>query len=163
MISWKPESDRALLLIIIMTGDLKTFKWPAISAELQEKGFTFTAEACRQHFQKLRREHNSPIATPTKQPRAPQPRSIKKPKATATPTKSHLQSYIDLSASSPSSAHHAGSDDDEDFGFGAHSASPSPMKRKRVMKKEEENGQSAPLFKIEGVEVGGVVDLERDE
>lgn len=54
---WKPESDSALLLEIVMIGDMKSLKWPAVAAAMQQKGFGFTAEACR--YVSL-----SPIATP---------------------------------------------------------------------------------------------------
>ncbi|TVY88316.1 hypothetical protein LAWI1_G008397 [Lachnellula willkommii] len=152
---WKAESDSALLLEIIMTGDLKSLKWPAVSAALYKKGFSFTAEACRQHFQKLRKDYLGPNASPAKRTKSNPGTPSKKPK----PTKS----FVDLSndtgngngnAESSSFAH---DDDDEEFGV-----SPSPLKRKREVKEEEE-GQSAPRFKMEYADAGRAVDLEQNE
>jgi hypothetical protein len=45
--TWNAESDRDLLLTIVEGGELKTFKWPSVAAKMQEKGYTFSHEACR--------------------------------------------------------------------------------------------------------------------
>lgn len=47
MVSWNAESDRALLLVIILTGNLTSFKWNEIAVGMEQKGFGITAEACR--------------------------------------------------------------------------------------------------------------------
>jgi len=44
---WDAEADKILLLTIIENGQLKSCEWPSIAAKMQQKGFTFSHEACR--------------------------------------------------------------------------------------------------------------------
>ncbi|ESZ89456.1 hypothetical protein SBOR_10160 [Sclerotinia borealis F-4128] len=53
---WNHKADKDLLLAIIEGNNLKAIEWPMISEKLQKKGYSFTKEACRQHFQKIRKE-----------------------------------------------------------------------------------------------------------
>ncbi|KAF7900636.1 uncharacterized protein EAF01_007938 [Botrytis porri] len=53
---WDHRADKDLLLAIIEGNNLKAIEWPTISERLQKKGYSFTKEACRQHFQKIRKE-----------------------------------------------------------------------------------------------------------
>ncbi|RAL66346.1 hypothetical protein DID88_006015 [Monilinia fructigena] len=53
---WDHRADKDLLLAIIEGNNLKAIEWPTISERLNQKGYSFTKEACRQHFQKIRKE-----------------------------------------------------------------------------------------------------------
>ncbi|KAH8593738.1 hypothetical protein B0O99DRAFT_626936 [Bisporella sp. PMI_857] len=55
---WNDKSDRDLLLALLLAEDgaLKGVKWDVISAKMTAQGYNFSNEACRQHFQKLRKE-----------------------------------------------------------------------------------------------------------
>lgn len=44
---WDARADRDLLLAIIDEGALKSVLWPKIAEKMQNKGYTFTHEACR--------------------------------------------------------------------------------------------------------------------
>ncbi|KAF8856287.1 hypothetical protein BDZ45DRAFT_561403, partial [Acephala macrosclerotiorum] len=72
---WNYEADRDLLLAIIDEGALKSVIWPKISEKMAAKGYTFTHEACRQHFQKIRKESKSaPKFAAGNSPPTPTPR-----------------------------------------------------------------------------------------
>ncbi|TGO17917.1 hypothetical protein BPAE_0403g00010 [Botrytis paeoniae] len=79
---WDHRADKDLLLAIIEGNNLKAIEWPTISERLQEKGYSFTKEACRQHFQKIRKESRtgSPSASTSTTPAAT---SVKKRKSKA--------------------------------------------------------------------------------
>ncbi|KAF7872507.1 hypothetical protein EAF04_003428 [Stromatinia cepivora] len=81
---WDHRADKDLLLAIIEGNNLKTIEWPAISERLQKKGYSFTKEACRQHFQKIRKESRtgSPSASASTTPAAT-PAKKRKPKASS--------------------------------------------------------------------------------
>ncbi|KAK0127854.1 hypothetical protein ONS96_007355 [Cadophora gregata f. sp. sojae] len=156
---WDQKADRDLLLAIIDEGALKGIVWPKIALALQAKGYTFTHEACRQHFQKIRKQssatnnangNGTSNSTPTASP---------KKKATPRKTPKAAANY---------GATMNDDDDDEDL------PPPPSAKRKRVVKKEEngvgggvdENERGSYQFKIEqlgGAEHAHVVDLEHDE
>ncbi|KAF5874268.1 uncharacterized protein Bfra_004275 [Botrytis fragariae] len=79
---WDHRADKDLLLAIIEGNNLKAIEWPTISERLQKKGYSFTKEACRQHFQKIRKESRtgSPsVSTST----TPAVTSVKKRKSKA--------------------------------------------------------------------------------
>ncbi|TGO66162.1 hypothetical protein BOTNAR_0066g00010 [Botryotinia narcissicola] len=79
---WDHRADRDLLLAIIEGNNLKAIEWPTISERLEKKGYSFTKEACRQHFQKIRKESrtSSPSASTSTTPAAS---SVKKRKSKA--------------------------------------------------------------------------------
>ncbi|TGO44392.1 hypothetical protein BCON_0529g00060 [Botryotinia convoluta] len=79
---WDHRADKDLLLAIIEGNNLKAIEWPTISERLQKKGHSFTKEACRQHFQKIRKESRtgSPSASTSTTPAAT---SVKKRKSKA--------------------------------------------------------------------------------
>ncbi|KAF7916553.1 uncharacterized protein EAE98_010652 [Botrytis deweyae] len=79
---WDHRADKDLLLAIIEGNNLKAIEWPIISESLQKKGYSFTKEACRQHFQKIRKE--SRIGSPSASTRATSAAtSVKKRKSKA--------------------------------------------------------------------------------
>ncbi|QSZ33747.1 hypothetical protein DSL72_005318 [Monilinia vaccinii-corymbosi] len=112
---WDHRADKDLLLAIIEGNNLKAIEWPVISERLNQKGYSFTKEACRQRFQKIRKESRtgSPAVSTNTTPAATQ---VKK-------RKSKSASFEDVNE-----------DDDEE--------TPSKIKSKR-MKKENAN-QSTP-------------------
>ncbi|KAH7413400.1 hypothetical protein BKA64DRAFT_353683 [Cadophora sp. MPI-SDFR-AT-0126] len=148
---WDHKADKDLLLAIIDEGALKSIVWPKIALAMQAKGYTFTHEACRQHFQKIRKQSSTNgTSTPTSSP-----------KKKATPRKT-------AKAADYSANMNDDEDDDEDL------PPPPSSKRKRVVKKEEngfgsgvDDGERGTYqFKIEqlgGAEHAHVVDLEHDD
>ncbi|KAH7370838.1 hypothetical protein BKA65DRAFT_545537 [Rhexocercosporidium sp. MPI-PUGE-AT-0058] len=162
---WDHKADKDLLLAVIDEGALKGIVWPKIAVTLQSKGYTFTHEACRQHFQKIRKQSasssgngngigaNNNSSAPSSPKKRPTPR---KPSA-ATSAKNQTTGY--------GAGVEDENDDEEDM------PPPPSAKRKRVMKKEESaaNGRDerpAYQFKIEqlgGAEHADAVDLEHDE
>ncbi|RDL34004.1 uncharacterized protein BP5553_08372 [Venustampulla echinocandica] len=169
--AWDHKSDKDLLLAIIENGVLKGIEWPKIAQKMTAKGYTFTHEGCRQHFQKIRKEArsdpspnpNSPVATPKKRPAS----SSKK---VATPSKG--KTFSDSFNSTPTSKGNSFSfvkefDESEDDEIDT-----PQLNRVKKMKLENENGlQSAPLFKMENLDANGyngargsgVVILDRDD
>ncbi|TVY81033.1 hypothetical protein LSUE1_G008881 [Lachnellula suecica] len=140
---WDAESDRCLLLNIIEGGDLKGSEWPAISLKMKDKGYNFTHEACRQHYQKLRKEFRGG-ASNAKPKASPAPKAPRTPKSTTTTPRKGSKASKSFTSDSDTTGSMAHGDDDEP-------SSPTPLKRKRMTKtEEEENGvHSAPLFKME--------------
>lgn len=142
---WDHKSDKDLLLTIIDTGALKGIDWKAIAERMVAKGYTFTHEACRQHFQKIRKEarSDSPATTPTHARTTSTPKSQKRSKGLI---------Y---------DGNQANSDDEEIL--------TTPAKRAKVraeakVKAEgQENCQTVAYFKIEESMGSNVVDLERDD
>ncbi|PVH80946.1 hypothetical protein DL98DRAFT_588004 [Cadophora sp. DSE1049] len=151
---WDHKADKDLLLAIIDEGALKSIIWPKIALTMQAKGYTFTHEACRQHFQKIRKQSSGTssangTSTPTSSP-----------KKKATPRKTAKATNYSATMNDE--------DDDEDL------PPPPSAKRKRVVKKEEsglgsgvdEGERGTYQFKIEqlgGAENAHVVDLEHDD
>ncbi|KAI9647193.1 hypothetical protein NHQ30_003576 [Ciborinia camelliae] len=123
---WDHRADKDLLLAIIEGNNLKAIEWPAISEKLQKKGYSFTKEACRQHFQKIRKEsrtgspsvstNTTPAATPAATP--------------AKKRKSKAASFED------------GDDDDEE-------ETPTKVKSKRVKKENGNHSAAQPGVEIE--------------
>jgi len=68
--AWDHRSDKDLLLTIIENGNLVHIDWQSVSATMKSKNYTFSHEACRQHYQKIRKEarnsNGSSFSTPTK-------------------------------------------------------------------------------------------------
>ncbi|KAI9744232.1 MAG: hypothetical protein M1818_002384 [Claussenomyces sp. TS43310] len=64
---WDAATDRELLLSIVDTQTLSKIEWGKVSTMLKAKGFTFSHEACRQHYQKiLKGGRNGQAGTPNK-------------------------------------------------------------------------------------------------
>ncbi|KAG9236114.1 hypothetical protein BJ875DRAFT_457245 [Amylocarpus encephaloides] len=157
--TWNAESDKDLLLTIIARGNLTSISWPGIAATMASMNYTFTHEACRQHFQKIRRERQKSLGI---SPAKATGKESSNSKSTTTPRKRAF--------SSKSSAKHANSDDEEDF-----QDTPSKKKKKSSPQMKKENAaMNTPRFKMEeGVEVGDeengvyfqekLVDLENDD
>ncbi|RDW88083.1 hypothetical protein BP6252_00115 [Coleophoma cylindrospora] len=160
--AWDDRADKHLLFAIIEEGALKSISWQNVSDALNQKGYTFSREACRQHFQKLRRESrgNRTNTTPTKPSKG-------------TPTKQGT-------GSGKSKAQFASNDrneDDDEESFPPtpthlnYSFASTPASKKRKVEKMEEEkprdlvygGQNAAIFKLEDAEDAGVIDLERDD
>ncbi|KAJ6262218.1 hypothetical protein Dda_3023 [Drechslerella dactyloides] len=56
MPSWSIENEHKLLLTIIKLLNISQLpKWEEVSREMHSLGLEFTAEGCRQHFQKIRK------------------------------------------------------------------------------------------------------------
>jgi len=138
--NWDHKADKDLLLTIIEEGALKSIDWPNISARLAQKGYTFSKEACRQHFQKIRKDARA--------------------NGEATPTPNRTSNGLAKSAGNKGgkangsfSYGRENEDDDEEM--------KTPTKRKRVAKLEKQedmasfNGQSAMLFKMEEMNGNG--------
>ncbi|CAL3966877.1 unnamed protein product [Diplocarpon coronariae] len=152
---WDHKADKDLLLVIIDEGTLKGIAWPTISDKMSSKGYTFTHEGCRQHFQKIRKEARGGIAKSDSGPSSPSKRTSSK----TTPRKSS-------SGKGGKGPADCGSgeveDDDEEL-------PPPPSKRRRGVKKEEpkfepENSQQAYQFKVEQTDMyENAIDLENDE
>ncbi|KAH8657164.1 hypothetical protein BGZ60DRAFT_384043 [Tricladium varicosporioides] len=66
--TWNAESDRDLLLAIMELGKLEGLDWHAVSARMGDKGYSFSNEGCRQHYQKLRKAYKSKGPGPTTSP-----------------------------------------------------------------------------------------------
>ncbi|KAG0647813.1 hypothetical protein D0Z07_6040 [Hyphodiscus hymeniophilus] len=155
--TWDGASDRDLLLTIIDEGGPGSSKWQVIADKMQAKGYTFTKEACRQHFQKIRKESRSsnpggpsPVRPGPIVPKTRAPKGTNSAKSTPRKGKSMTDSFATTNGSSNSF-----DDDDDDM--------ITPSKRKRTVK-EEFGVQSAPLFKIEGQGVETKpIDLDQDE
>lgn len=143
---WDHKADKDLLLAIIDDGQLKSIVWPGIAAKMQAKGYTFTHEACRQHFQKIRKESktgrgSSGISTPPKQ--------ASKANGTSTTASGNKRKSTSKSTSfaSTNGFSQGGEDDDEEID--------TPSKKRKVnangIKKEEYDGygQEMPVFKTE--------------
>lgn len=153
--TWDHKSDKDLLLTIIEMGKLQTIMWPEIANKMQAKGYTFTKEACRQHFQKIRKEAQKGSDSTASPARA----AAKNPKpsgATTTPQKAGMAQ----NGSFKSTFDNHEEDDEEDMSQGPNS--------KRVKLEAQRNGygQSAPLFKVEHLTGNGhaaPVDLENNE
>ncbi|RDW95339.1 hypothetical protein BP5796_01102 [Coleophoma crateriformis] len=162
--AWDDRADKHLLLAIIDEGALKSISWQNVSDALNQKGYTFTREACRQHFQKLRRESrgNRANTTPT------QP-------SKGTPTKRGTGSSTGKSKAQFASNDRNEDDDEEPYPptptYQNYSFASTPASKKRKVEKMEEEeprdlvygGQNAAIFKLEDAEDSGVVDLERDD
>ncbi|KAE9371970.1 hypothetical protein N431DRAFT_339252 [Stipitochalara longipes BDJ] len=144
---WDHKADKDLLLAIIENGDLKSISWPTIAGKMQAKAYTFTHEACRQHFQKIRKESRNGAGGggDSSPPKRSQTNGVHK----STPRKG--------SKAHGSFAETINDDDEEELNT-------TPSKKRKIFKKEEgkENSeeQSAYQFKMEQ---GGVIDLENDE
>ncbi|TAQ83606.1 hypothetical protein B7494_g8070 [Chlorociboria aeruginascens] len=153
--SWNHESDRDFLLTIIEGGQLKGIKWDVIAATLQAKGYTFSKEACRQHFQKLRKESSLGLSsTPSSRANAPTPRK----RAVSGSSKSKL------SKSAKSADRSLTTIDDDDDEEDIEMQTPSKNKKMKT-----EDGVVRKLFKVEELgenengSAGGVIDLDGDE
>ncbi|KAL5326153.1 hypothetical protein ACEPPN_007291 [Leptodophora sp. 'Broadleaf-Isolate-01'] len=164
---WDHKADKDLLLAIIDEGALKGIVWPKIAVTLQSKGYTFTHEACRQHFQKIRKQSSSSTGPSTNgngngngntsSPSSPKKRPTPRKPSTPTASKSQTQTT--------GYGNNNDDEDDEDL------PPPPSSKRKRIEKKEERVGSAGGRagergvyqFKIE--QLGGAehVDLEHDE
>ncbi|PMD56276.1 uncharacterized protein K444DRAFT_616084 [Hyaloscypha bicolor E] len=144
---WDHKADKDLLLAIIENGDLKSISWPAIAAKMQAKAYTFTHEACRQHFQKIRKESRNSAGGGDSS--SPNKRANTNGVHKSTPRKgSKAHGSFEQSANDD--------DDEEDLNT-------PPSKRKRTKKeegKENADEQSAYLFKVEH---GAVIDLENND
>ncbi|CZR53679.1 uncharacterized protein PAC_03559 [Phialocephala subalpina] len=134
---WDHKADRDLLLAIIEEGALKSVIWPTIAEKMNAKGYTFTHEACRQHFQKIRKESKSaPKSAAGNSPAAPTPRKRTSTTKTNGRTSNGTRSF---------------SNDSEDFD--------TPSKKRKF--KEEVDFEQAYQFKAENP--GEVIDIEREE
>ncbi|KAI9856564.1 MAG: hypothetical protein M1824_005383 [Vezdaea acicularis] len=160
MVLWSTEKDFALLLAIIESSEAKiTPQWPQISAKL---GGDFSAEACRQHFMKIKRQsagnaaesaHNSPtkssnanVTTPGKARKSPS-------KATTTTSARKLQD----NTSTRKRKNDAVDLEDDDLG------SPSGNHAKKMKAELEVDGAPGDQSLLFKVEDGKTVDLEHDE
>ncbi|EKD16221.1 uncharacterized protein L3040_009539 [Drepanopeziza brunnea f. sp. 'multigermtubi'] len=150
---WDHKADKDLLLTIIDEGSLKSIAWPSISNKMADKGYSFTHEGCRQHFQKIRKEaRNGHNALETL---APSPSKAKaKAKAVTTPRK----------ASKKENAPWADGDDNKDD---YEDLPPPSSKRKREVKKEQpldQESSQAYQFKVEYMgDVKPQINFENDE
>ncbi|KAF7956904.1 hypothetical protein EAE96_004228 [Botrytis aclada] len=123
---WDHRADKDLLLAIIEGNNLKSIEWPTISERLQTKGYSFTKEACRQHFQKIRKESRAGSASASASASTsttPAATSVKKRKSKAASIEE-------------------GQDNDEE--------TPSKIQSKRV--KKESDDQSAAKLGVESEE-----------
>ncbi|KUJ09055.1 uncharacterized protein LY89DRAFT_741353 [Mollisia scopiformis] len=139
---WDAKADRDLLLAIIDEGALKSVLWPKIAQKMKDRGYTFSHEACRQHFQKIRKEAKSPSKSATSTPR--------KRSTNDTPTSSFKSSSQKTNTTTSSIL------DDEDF--------ETPTKKRKKNEhpiKEEVDFQQAYRFKAENE--GEIIDIEREE
>ncbi|KAL2066673.1 hypothetical protein VTL71DRAFT_2745 [Oculimacula yallundae] len=175
---WNGDADRDLLLAIIEDGSTKSINWPNVASTIQGKGYSFSHEACRQHFQKIRRNanasaigstvgpatsgNNSYASSPNVKRKVATPRKPAAPKnaaASRTPTP-------DLTPPKEITLYH--SDDDEN------DLPPRPTaKRQRVIKNEDTGFGGIDenrMYKFKTEQLGGpehpehgAIDLERDE
>ncbi|CAG8983600.1 hypothetical protein HYALB_00004621 [Hymenoscyphus albidus] len=150
---WNHESDKDLLLTIIAGRKLEGINWKDVADEMTKAGYTFTQEACRQHFQKIRRGSKAP-------------RKEKGASAAATPTKRKATSTQNTPAKSSSQAHNNEDDeDDEAFGDGTPSKKPKLKKENpyargaafKIEENEDEMGNSGFSFSQD------VIDLDDDD
>ncbi|KFY23490.1 hypothetical protein V493_05831 [Pseudogymnoascus sp. VKM F-4281 (FW-2241)] len=149
---WTPAADRDLLLAIIDENKLQGLDWRLISAKMDTKGYSFTHEGCRQHFQKLRRASatgaNGSVPSTPRTPKTPKTPASRKPK--------QLDNNVN---------------DDEVDEF----ATPSKKRKRDIVKVDQENDdvkeingidfgdQTAAQFKMESLSGGeDFVDLEGD-
>jgi len=146
---WNHEADKDLLLTLIEAGKLKNIDWEDIAAKMSGK-YTFTKEACRQHFQKIRKEAKGE-SDEEGSARAPKTPSKKAAAAKSTP-KAKKGASVSASADT--------FDDEEDEEMMG------SKKRKRTGFKVEQGagfgGNQATLFKME-IPANGVIDLENDD
>ncbi|KAI9842210.1 MAG: hypothetical protein M1837_007423 [Sclerophora amabilis] len=139
MPSWSQDQEFKLLLAIINLTNPKPPNWNEVA---QKMGCDFTKEACRQHFQKIKRDNkgaggsSSVPSTPVKNRVAKTPTSQSSKRKKAPAAKPEDQ------------------DDDSTAPFIDLDGDDSPAKK---MKQEPE--LTAPQFKTELPE-GGVLDLE---
>ncbi|KAI9053937.1 hypothetical protein LZ554_002881 [Drepanopeziza brunnea f. sp. 'monogermtubi'] len=166
---WDHKADKDLLLTIIDEGSLKSIAWPSISNKMADKGYSFTHEGCRQHFQKIRKEarngHSSPLDAPAPSPSKPK---ANKAKAVTTPRKASKKENDNAPWGSGHGHGHDNNnnikDDDEDL-------PPPSAKRKREVKKEKEEPlldqqqqEAAYQFKVEHMaDVKPRINFENDE
>jgi len=143
---WDHRSDKDLLLTIIEMGSLSHIDWETVSATMKAKEYTFTKEACRQHYQKIRKEArnsapNGSFSTPVK---ATAKAATKSTPATGSKGKS---------ASFAKSAYANNYEDDDEEYF----MTPSIKRQRSGVKKEKTEpvdmggfyGQTAAQFKVE--------------
>ncbi|KAM3078092.1 hypothetical protein ACMFMG_002606 [Clarireedia jacksonii] len=160
--AWDHAADRDMLLCIIEVGDIKSIQWDVVSQKMQAKGYTFTKEACRQRFQKIRRESKShhPSTTPSSAETTPAKKRQRasKSKSTSTPTTS-TSSRQKLGTYVFNGAEEEEEDDDED------DLLPSPQSKhmkQEVEFKDFEQQQQVRQIKIEKAGREGMVDLDDD-
>ncbi|EHK98899.1 hypothetical protein GLAREA_05576 [Glarea lozoyensis ATCC 20868] len=152
--TWNHESDKDLLLTIIARGSLTSIVWKDIAAEMTALGYGFSHEACRQHFQKIRKQRRNALGTSsTPSSSATTPKKRKTPDAPKT------------SATSKGNKNNTTSVDveDDDEGF-----EDTPTKKSKTAKVERGFLQ-APIFKMEDTGRENVyggrpyIDLERND
>ncbi|KAI9853154.1 MAG: hypothetical protein M1838_000010 [Thelocarpon superellum] len=129
---WDNTAELKLLLVIIELLNPKTPSWPLVAEKM---GPTFTNEACRQHFQKLKRESRN-SADPTTPSRS---------NGAKTPTPKSKAAKRQASVAQ----------DDEELEL------LDDVPRMKKLKPDPE--QSAILFKIEDPTAGHVVDLVSED
>ncbi|CZT09227.1 uncharacterized protein RAG0_14059 [Rhynchosporium agropyri] len=183
--TWTGDADRDMLLTIIEEGGSgKSIPWPEVARNLQNKGYTFSHEACRQHFQKIKRvakqgstlDPTSPadnnggkspfiqrkLATPRKRS------AVKKEAGLGTPTR-RLFTPI-----GPAHGFADMEDDDDDDELPPRSGRPGQpgAKRQRIVKQEEAgyDGDESRAYQFKTEQLGGpehpehgAIDLERNE
>ncbi|KAG9240339.1 hypothetical protein BJ878DRAFT_297828 [Calycina marina] len=121
---WNHEADKDLLLSVIAEGSLKGHNWASVSARMETKNYNFTKEACRQHFQKIRKEaggNGGSVAATNGDNDSPAKSSPKRSRATETDAKGKL------SKTAPPAQ-------ENDEGEGGE---PSPSKRQCTVKTED--------------------------
>jgi hypothetical protein len=151
--TWDHKADKDLLLTIIEEGALKSIDWPNISARLTRKGYAFSKEACRQHFQKIRKDARA--------------NNEANSEATSTPKRasnSLAKSAGNKGGKANGSFSYGRENDDDDEEMNT------PTKRKRVTKVEKQedmagfNVQNAMLFKMEDMNGNrSPIDLIRED
>jgi len=136
--TWDHKADKDLLLTIIEGQTLKSIDWKMVSAAMQQKSYTFSHEACRQHFQKIRKEARNSAGD-----------------GVFTPCKSSNGTKT-TPASRRKASSFANEDGDDEEAFDT----PTKKRKTKSAKKEETEdmrglfGQTAAQFKIEEFEDG---------
>ncbi|KAI9814034.1 MAG: hypothetical protein M1827_003498 [Pycnora praestabilis] len=153
--SWDTLSERQLLLTIIELTNPKAPSWDLVSDKM---GTGHTKEACRQHFQKIRREARSgnPGAIPTKSPSKASTKTSSSAKST--PTKRKKAEILGAADQDDEECSHIHGDSITIDGDDADSAAGSPGKK---MKPEQD--QAASAFKIEEKGQEGRINLVAQE
>ncbi|KAF3921459.1 hypothetical protein ABW21_db0205687 [Orbilia brochopaga] len=148
MPAWTIENEHKLLLSIIKLLNISQLpKWEEVSKEMRNQGLEFTAEGCRQHFQKIRKSK-----TPTGTPR-------KSNGVSKTPSKRKLANLQDDAADdeevimTPSKKKTAANDEKNPF-----------LKTpKREIKAEGSSRQTDHIFKSDKMDANGVIHIDDDE
>ncbi|KAI9883814.1 MAG: hypothetical protein M1823_004398 [Watsoniomyces obsoletus] len=135
--TWSLQDNYKLLLAIVELNNVKTASWPIIA---QKMGGSYTAEACRQHYNKIKRDtasgkgESSANSSPEK-PKPAAPGTGRKRKA-------------------------AEAEVDDDAQVAVTNGRSTRVKKERTPKKERT--QSAAVFKAEPAE-GELVDVDADD